>query len=213
MTGLSASTSVWGLLSFVLVGLIGWGFYRRQNAQRTMGGGISGAKAIWLTYAIYVWFFLTPLLAWDANTPLGFARIFGVFAVSMWVRGLAELAMLYFWKNWKPAYGIAHDCFSGFLILAAAAFVNSANTGEGGLRIWLALYSVFLLFSVACETYYAIVFSNLVGSKTTGDDGIWFASAEDKEFARINKITGRCNTPLVLFLLAFLVYLIGGLGP
>ena len=47
--------------------------------------------------------------------------------------------------------------------------------------------------------------SATVEGQTTGDEGVWFASAEDEKFKRINRITAVCNTPIVGFTLAFIL--------
>ena len=46
-----------------LVAGVGAWFARRQNRGARMGGAISRAKQVWLVWAVYVWFVLTPLLA------------------------------------------------------------------------------------------------------------------------------------------------------
>ena len=193
------------LITFLLVGLVGFTFYLRQNRSEIMGGGISKPKAIWLTYAVYVWFFMTPILALAPNIALPYRVILGAFAVSMWARGIAELLMLYVWKNWRPPYGITHNIFSlGLLVGGCFYFSPQLVTLTGSLSQWVLGFIGFLIAAMLCETYYAMNFHETVKGQTTGDDGVWFASAEDEKFKRINRITALCNTPIVGFILAFI---------
>jgi hypothetical protein len=62
-----------------------------------------------------------------------------------------------------------------------------------------------LLFSLAVEVLYAGLFFRAVQGKTTGEDGVWFASAEEARFRRINRITAALNAPQVAFQVLLLV--------
>jgi len=206
MLELTSATRIAILASFVAVAITGLTFYLRQNTKDTMGGGISRPKALWLTYAIYVWFFMTPILALDTSLASPYRFILGAFSVSMWARGIAELLMLYVWKNWRPPYGIAHNIFS-VTILAGGCFYfrDSLSAQTGALSMWAMGFVAFLVGAMLCETYYAIHFHDTVQGQTTGDDGVWFASAEDEKFKHINRITAICNTPIIGFIAAFIL--------
>lgn len=58
--------------------------------------------------------------------------------------------------------------------------------------------------SLCLETYYAVVFHHAVAGQTTGDEGVWFANAEEPRFARANRVTAWANGPLILFVLALM---------
>ena len=206
MFSLSITTRLALLISLLLIGAVGLAFYRGQNNSARIGGGISAPKAIWLTYAVYVWFFMTPILALESNVALHFRIILGTFAVSMWIRGVAELLMLYIWKNWRPPYGIAHNILSIFILVGGCfLYIDKLSLQADNLSQWLLGYIIFLIAAMVCETYYAIRFHDTVQGQTTGDTGIWFASADQAKFQRINTITAICNTPLVGFTLAFIL--------
>ena len=205
MLELTLTSRIGILATFILVAFVGFTFYLKQNRSKTMGGGISRPKAIWLTYAVYVWFFMTPILALDTNVAIPYRLILGAFACSMWIRGIVELLMLYHWKNWRPPYGITHNVFSlGLLIGGCIYFAPELAILTGSLSLWVLGFIGFLIAAMICETYYAINFHETVKGQTTGDDGVWFASAEDAKFKRINRITSLCNTPIVGFILAFI---------
>ena len=205
MFSLSVVTRLTILATFLLVAAIGFAFYRHQNGRQQMGGGISRPKAIWLTYAVYVWFFMTPILALEGNIANHYRIILGAFAVSMWARGIVELLMLYVWKNWRPPYGVAHNIFSLVILIGGCGYYSEKITlNSDALSQWVLGYVSFLIIAMVCETYYAINFHETVNGQTTGDEGVWFASATDEKFKRINTITAICNTPLVGFTLAFL---------
>ncbi|RKH24712.1 hypothetical protein D7X75_31480, partial [Corallococcus sp. CA031C] len=120
---LSASTRVL-LVVFLLAVAGAAAFFRhRQNARGGRGGRISGPKLAWLLYAIFLWFLVCPVVAMDASVPFEARIVLGAFAVSMWLRGAAELYMLYVSRNWRPPYGVGHDL--GCIALVGAGLVYS----------------------------------------------------------------------------------------
>ena len=66
-----------------------------------------------------------------------------------------------------------------------------------------------MLFSVGLETWYAVEFFHQVEGKTTGDDGVWFADAEDPRYRRVNRVTSVCNVPLYAALVMLLLAMWG----
>ena len=69
---------------------------RQVNGK--MGGEISFPKAMWLSTAVYLWFF-QPLFFYIQITNLEIKFLLKYFLILMWVRGIAELIMLYKFKN------------------------------------------------------------------------------------------------------------------
>ena len=106
---LSPLSRVLILALLALAALLGFLFWRKQNVRRSRGGRISPPKLAWLFYAIFLWFLLCPVVAMDAGVEPHLRMVLGGFGVLMWVRGVAELYMLYVSFNWKPPYGIGHD--------------------------------------------------------------------------------------------------------
>lgn len=195
--------SAW--VGLALVVGIGLAFAARQNRAGGMGGRISRAKQIWLIWAVYAWFVLAPLLA---AAPLFSARVrivLGVFAGFMALRGVVELFMLYVTKNWRPPLGIAHDLSCVVLLLLGLLWVRLGGPIPEGPARWGPLAIGVLTVSLGLETYYALSFHRVVAGQTTGEDGVWFASAEEARFDRVNRITALANGPLVLALLALLI--------
>ena len=199
------------LLALVLVVCaIGLSFYLRQNRARTLGGRISRAKAAWLTFAVLFWLGVCPLLAFEPSLPLRWRIVLGVFGAQFWLRGLAELWMLYVSKNWRPPYGIGHDLFSLVLVIVMTLGYGAFPLDAPNL-VGLAVTSI-LVISLVAETYYAWVFFGLVEGRTTGDDGVWFADQEDPRFVRVNRLTAAVNVPLFLGLATLVVAAFGGLA-
>lgn len=202
---LSAHTRV--LLILLLVGCAGLGFVfrRRQNAKHARGGRISGPKLAWLLFAVFLWFLVCPLVALDAAVPREARTVLGAFAAFMWLRGAAELYMLYVSKNWRPPYGVTHDvlCIAlvlGGLYLGRARWLESLS----GVAAWALALLALLLVSLTVEVAYAALFFHAVEGRTTGDDGIWFADEEQARFQRINRLTLALNVPLYAALTALL---------
>lgn len=195
-----------GLVGIVLFGLF---FARRQNEKRGLGGRISKPKLVWLLYAVYFWFVVCPLLALDPALTRPLRVILGAFAASMWLRGLAEMFMLYVTKSWRPPYGVGHDVFSMVLIvLGLLLFRAHWEVLRDPLQIWIFALVLVLLASLALETFYAAAFFRAVEGRTTGEDGLWFADDADPRFRRINLITAAANVPFCAFLLIVLFVLI-----
>lgn len=193
------------LLAALVVVALGLVFLERQNQKGGLGGRISRPKLLWLLYAVYLWFVVCPLLALDSAVPAPMRLILGVFAVVMWLRGVAELVMLYVTKNWRPPYGVGHDVFSMVVVVIGLLhYRDEWGSLQGTLPLWTFALLLVLLASLAIETYYAAAFFRAVEGRTTGDDGVWFADEDDARFRRINRITTAFNVPLYAFLLLYL---------
>ncbi|WP_257451502.1 hypothetical protein [Archangium lipolyticum] len=207
---LSPLTRVLILALLCLSALLGFLFWRRQNARRSLGGRISPPKLAWLLYAIFLWFLLCPLVALDSAVHPELRRVLGAFGACMWVRGLAELYMLYVSHNWKPPYGIGHDVLSILLLLAGLSWYQVHRTGTPSpLDSWTLSLLALVLVSLFIEVLYATLFFQAVQGHTTGEDGIWFADEEQARFRRINRMTFACNVPLYAGLAALLCVAMG----
>ena len=162
----------------------------RRQARGGTGGAISRPKLVWLAFAVLLWFLVVHLVALDPAVQPAPRLLLAVFAAGMWLRGLAELFMLYVTRTWRPPYGVAHDvaCLlwlgGGLLLWPAARAV-----GPGPLDPWVLLLLVLVVASLVVETLYATLFFRAVQGKTTGEDGVWFASGAEARFARINRLT------------------------
>jgi hypothetical protein len=175
-----------------------WFYFRQQRG--TMGGSISRAKAAWLTFAILYWLGVCPVLWAEPSIPDPYRTTFGLFAVNFWLRGVAEIYMLYVAKNWRPPYGVGHDLFSIALVITCLFVVPASAPLTTPWALMCAAAVAALLLSLCAETYYALEFFKLVAGQTTGEEGIWFADQEAPKFKRINLITACINVPLYAFL-------------
>jgi hypothetical protein len=189
---------IFSLLS-ILIGIV---LFKRQNTPGKIGGPICKAKGFWLYYTIYNWFFLLPLsLFYHQNlSPLVF-NIFLVLTASMWIRGIAEIYMLFVSKNWTPIIGISHDILT--ILMMFACFWGQdfhllfQDTVTG-------IFTISLFLSMFCETYYAYSFYQLMKGRTQGDDGLWYAHEEDPQFKKIILITTIFNYVLYSILLLYI---------
>ena len=200
LEALSAWTR-WGLVAALALagGVVAW-FALRQRAG-AMGGALSRPKAAWLLWAVLVWFLVCPLLAWEPALSRPYDRALGLFSLSMWLRGVIELYMLYGPKNWRPPYGIGHE-LAWLALLAAAVVVDGSPLKPTTPWGVVGAVSVGVItLSMILETAYAAVFYKVVQGKTTGEEGIWFADQEDPRWRRINQVTLAWNIPLYMWLL------------
>ncbi|HEX8819897.1 MAG TPA: hypothetical protein VF794_08245 [Archangium sp.] len=204
------------VLILVLLGLsvlLGILFHGRQNVRKARGGRISPPKLAWLFYAIFLWFLLCPLVSLDTSIHPHLRMVLGAFGAFMWVRGVAELYMLYVSYNWKPPYGIGHDVLCILLVLCGVSWFRLNHEGPlSRMDVWALSLLALVLVSLLVEVMYATLFFQAVEGHTTGDDGIWFADEEQARFRRINRITLACNVPLYASLAA-LLFLALGPGP
>ncbi len=177
--------------------VLGWRFHRKQNVLAAKGGRISGPKLAWLFYAVFLWFLLCPLVALEPALHPQLRAVLAGFAVLMWVRGMAELYMLYVSHNWRPPYGIGHDVLCIAYLLGGVSWYARGQQGPlTRLDQWTLALLGLVLVSLLVEVMYAALFFHAVEGRTTGEDGIWFADEEQARFRRINRITLACNIPL-----------------
>jgi hypothetical protein len=212
--GLETRSKVFIVASLILVAWAVLAFRRRQNtSQAATGGRISRPKTLWLGIAVLDWFLLTLILGLDPNLPAALRVILLSFGSLMWLRGLAELYLLYVVKKWRPPYGIAHDVLC-IVVIASELFWSRAELGSltGSLERWVLAFVVFNIFSLLVEIYYARSFFGLVHGRTVGDEGTWFATDEEARFLRLNRITTAFNSLHLLFLAPFLSRLLGVLA-
>lgn len=185
------------LLICLLTVVISFVFYTKQNKQEKIGGKIALCKLFWLDYTLIVWFFL-PIYFYINFFKAGHFYVLYLLSISMWIRGIAELFMLYVTKNWTPPIGITHNIFT-FILVSFSWYIANVQ----GLIPNIFIFSI--LISLALETYYAFSFYKIVNDQTKGDKAIWFASKENPKFQTILKITVIGNffvyTGLFIFLL------------
>lgn len=197
------ASRLWLSLMLLVVGAVGLQMRRRHHAvdvlpnqgdgarahkKIPMGGAISGPKAFWLGFAVYLWFVVCPAMGVDPAMPSPLRETFLVVGVSMWIRGVLELLLLYVVKAWRPPMGIAHDVLTLAMALATLAVVGG-TIPEGRFALASAAFLVVVLLSLVVEIVHAVSFYRVVQERTVGDDGIWFADEDDPRFAANNRRT------------------------
>jgi hypothetical protein len=188
-------------------------FHRRQNGG-ALGGAISGAKAYWLSFAIWFWFVVCPTVAFDGVVAPPLALALGAYGVFMWIRGAAEMFMLYVTKNWRPPIGIGHDVLcillvAGLLAMNATALMALSRP----IDLWALGLCLTVLVSLVVEIHHAYSFFHAVKGMTTGDDGVWFADDHNAVFRKINRNTFRWNVILSVVVGAFVLRYVAGGAP
>ena len=192
---------IFTILSILSV-LLSFYFFWRQNNRAKMGGTISKAKAFWLFFTIYVWFFLLPYCYYNFELR-PYTDIWIIFSLWMWIRGIVEIFMMFVTKNWVPPIGIIHDLSCVIIFLGLSIYWFSGLKAHFN---WpYGIFHLTLISSIILETYYAHGFYKIVGTKTKGDEAVWYAPADDASFQSIVKVTGICN----LFLFSSLFFFLG----
>jgi hypothetical protein len=164
------------ILSFV--------FKKRQNKGDIVGGDISTPKSLWLCFAIGAWFFY-PFFYFLTPLESSLFHILFFHLISIWVRGLLELVMIYKWYNWSPRYGIAHNTFHflGVFILSLFYYDKVASNFS------FATFIILVLVSFLFETLFAILFFKVRGEEK---HKVYFAS-DDPKWRFINRLTITAN--------------------
>lgn len=199
------------LAVFAVLGVV---FQRRQNRQGTRGGRISPPKVAWLFFAIYFWFVVCPAVALDPAVSSASGWVLGLFGASMWIRGAAEMYLLYVTRSWRPPYGIGHDVLCIALVLGGLAWHREHWAGPlPASEVWALALIGLVLVSLVIEIAYAALFFHAVEGATTGDEGVWFADEEQARFRRINRLTFAFNVPMYGTLAALLAWGLGFTGP
>ena len=138
--------------TLLLLLLAAWPVHHRQNRVGATGGPISRVKALWLVYAVVLWF-ATPLLFWTR------AWIYPVLAISMLLRGLVEIPLCRT-GGWRVWMGLVHDAIHGLLlILGIVAFYQNPQ-----IFAWLVL----MIISILTEILFVHWFRQATGGPETG---------------------------------------------
>lgn len=168
-----------------------------------MGGPICLAKGFWLYYTIITWFFVLPFaLFMLPEAPTSFRYVWMTLTVSMWIRGVTELFMLFVTKNWTPVIGISHDVLT-FIAMVIAFFMG--DTENFGTDYILMFFTASMFLSIIAETLHAYSFYRIMKGRTQGDDGLWYAHEDDPRFKQIILNTTIFNYILYAALISFYV--------
>jgi hypothetical protein len=193
----------------LLSAIIGYAIFRRQNrlidGKARLGGEISASKALWLYWTISVWFMFMPYVLLSQRWQDAFHYGWMALTISMWLRGIAEIYMLFISKNWTPYIGIAHDVFT-FAIMAVAYLWFHESFAVGAW--WVQYFSIVLLISLVVEIYYAKTFLKIVGQRTKGEEGVWYAHKNDPVFLHLLRVTTVCNWFFYLSTIIFIYFYI-----
>ncbi len=172
----------------VFVFLLGALFHQKQNSKDPWTGGpISWPKSLWLSNAIYSWFFYPAFLLFLPSSLSDLQLFLWVHLIGWWTRGVLELLMIYRWLSWSPKYGITHDlCQAVFyaVILCWVYFKNPQFNFESTL---IFIFGLYLLMEMAFEVSFAVLFLR-ARTELEAKENIYFAS-DDPKWLFINKLT------------------------
>ncbi len=199
------------ILFFLIVVAIFAGllYYKRQNNTKQLGGPISPAKAIWLIFAIFQYYVMSAFLFLGYSENV-FKHILGLVLLLFVIRGIFQCLWMFLFKKWKPYMGILFNMFAFVYIFKkivdTVVFgpLLSMSTTEYVIYLYLTMF----LFMLILDSYYAWKFSKIVGNSTTGNNAIWYASADNKAFKKINQTTAFFNVSLLAWFIVILAKLI-----
>ena len=122
--------------------------YWLQHNGVLSGGAIAPSKLAWLFSVIVFWFILPVYFLFDKSPKDRAKKALCVFLVSMLLRAVIELSMMYITNNWLHVYGISHNLFSIFLCVVF--FVLLFHTDKLVSLFFACCACLFLI-----ETYFA----------------------------------------------------------
>ncbi len=186
------------LLLYLLIALsifAFYGYYRQQNHKKTIGGPISKPKILWLGYAIFNYFIFS---IWQyVQLPQGHVLrpIFMVLLGLFYGRFVVQAILMFGFKKWQPPMGMAYNllCISILSMILVNFFKTNSMEIIVNNYMKLLIYIIGILLTLVTDTYYAYSFFKIVGRETMGAQAIWYASDEDPQFKRINRITKYLN--------------------
>ena len=163
-------------------------FHRKQNSKDPWTGGpISWPKSLWLSNAIYSWFFYPIFLSllFNHRSDLQFLLLANL--VSWWTRGILELFMIYRWFSWSPRYGISHDSFQVTFYLVALTWMCFANVNFDFAFYFVFAFGLYMLIQMTFEVSFAFLFLR-ARSAHEAQENIYYAS-DDPKWIFINRLT------------------------
>jgi hypothetical protein len=198
------------ILLYVLIGLSVVAFYvyyQQQNHKKTIGGPISKPKILWLGYAIFNYFIFSIWQYVQLPMEHAFRPIFMVLLGLFYGRFVVQAILMFWLKKWQPPMGMAYNllCISILSVLLMKFFKTNSIEMIADNYIKLLLYIIGILLTLAMDTYYAYSFFKIVGRETMGAQAIWYASDEDPQFIRINRITKYLNFFFYVFTLCIII--------
>ena len=149
--------------SAAILFMIGAGFFWVQN-DNAIGGEVALVKVIWLAVTIFMWFVMPILMVLDARYDNKARLLLSVFVISMLLRAIIELFMMYVTQNWHPYYGIGHDLLSIVLLLGMVFYLSVKKIKS------FVSFVVVLVFMFIAESYFALYMLNNV----QGDGPVYF---------------------------------------
>lgn len=158
--------------TLVLLTLAAVVLYSLQHSGHLTGGAIAPAKLAWLGTVLIFWFVLPIYWLMDRSLPQKASVLCHLFLLSMVLRGIVEIYMMYISKNWLHNYGIAHDLFSiGLCGIFALILIRSHRV--------LAMYFAFCVALFAVEAYFARYLKHVSG----GDGSVFFLESNSEHNA------------------------------
>lgn len=172
------------------------GFYSLQSSRMAAGGAIAVSKLFWLAYAILYWYVLPVLIMRDSRVQGEIRRVFAIFFANMALRGVVELPMIYYWRNWRPYYGVAQDAFS----IALIGLMIKDVSPRSALDLLLKRHTLVIIAMLAAEIRFALYFA--ANFQTQGAHAVYYVP-NDGNHSGILMFTAVSVTFLTIYLAYF----------
>ena len=180
--------SLIALIILMIILISGYSF--RQNTKQVMGGSISRCKSIWLGICMFYYFVFS--LWWYFQLEEGILKqILSYLIIIFFIRFIIQGSSMFYFKNWKPVFGIAFNLASILFVMISSIWLSSGLISAGIEQACFA-YLIMIAMLLATDTFFVFRFRKIVGKATRGDHAIWFASNKAR-FKFINRISCRVN--------------------
>jgi hypothetical protein len=149
-------------------------FYLLQNHYlENIGGKIAYVKALWLFVAIFYWFVLPAIIVFSQQTSRAIKIIYSALLISMVLRGVIEIFMMYVFNNWHPYLGMSHNLIT-FILVIIFILKTSQLVAEDRVFIANIVISILMLIPESFFAWYMLHNLNAIAHR------IYFVPQEEK---------------------------------
>lgn len=126
------------------------------SSFKSSGKPFSAAYKVWLTYLLYVYLFLTPVLALDDNIPSASLTTIRYFAILIYVRAALQYALTFWIKKWTPLIGFSYNLFCLFQFSYLYTTYSEAFFSEASPYHSSSLFLQLLISCLLVDSFYTL---------------------------------------------------------
>ncbi|MFT2009390.1 hypothetical protein ACMA1I_12000 [Pontibacter sp. 13R65] len=131
----------------------------RLNLTRftASGGPVSAAQRVWWAYLVYVYLFLSPLLAFDLALPALTLTCIRYFSILIYFRAALQCFFIFRLKKWSPLLGFCYNIFCLFQLSYILAEYSGSSVPEQSPYHSSSLFLLLLVNCLVVDSVYALL--------------------------------------------------------